>query len=141
MPVKKKKKNCSRALSSWEEYILTLVRTRKGFDVRFLADTFGISYGQVSRIYNTWATFLFLELSFLIPWPTQAQISAKLPKRFAKFSNVRVIVDCMELYIQKPHLPSSQKAGVATSIQIQPRFLLVLLHVISFVYFMVWNYF
>ena len=109
MPVKKKKKNCSRALSSWEEYILTLVRTRKGFDVRFLADTFGISYGQVSRIYNTWATFLSLELSFLIPWPTQAQISAKLPKRFAKFSNVRVIVDCMELYIQKPHLPSSQK--------------------------------
>ena len=54
-------------------------------------------------------TFLSLELSFLVPWPTQAEISAKLPKRFAKFSNVRVIVDCMELYIQKPHLPSSQK--------------------------------
>ena len=105
----RRKRNCSRALSSWEEYVLTLVRTRKGFDVRFLADTFGISHCQVSRIYNTWATFLSLELSFLVPWPTQAQMSAKLPKWFAKFSNVRVIVDCMELYIQKPHLPSSQK--------------------------------
>ena len=105
----RRKRNCSRALSSWEEYVLTLVRTRKGFDVRFLADTFGISHGQVSRTYNTWVTFLSLELSFLVPWPTQAEISAKLPKRFAKFSNVRVIVDCMELYIQKAHLPSGQK--------------------------------
>ena len=91
----RRKRNCSRTLSSWEEYVLTLVRTRKGFDVRFLADTFGISHDQVSRIYNSWATFLSLELSFLVPWPTQAQISAKLAKRLAKFSNVRVIVDCM----------------------------------------------
>ncbi len=42
-----------RLLSCWEEFVLTLVRTRKGFDVHFLADTFGISVSQVSRIYNT----------------------------------------------------------------------------------------
>jgi hypothetical protein len=126
----RRKRNCYRVLSTWEEYVLTLVRTRKGFDVRFLADTFGISHGQVSRIYNTWTTFLSLELSFLVPWPTKAQISAMLPKRFANFSNVRVIVDCMELYIQKPHLPSSQKlVGATTNTQILPKFLLVLLHV------------
>ena len=41
----RRKRNCSRALSSWEEYVLTLVRKRKSFDVRFLTDTFGISHG------------------------------------------------------------------------------------------------
>ena len=35
----KKKKEPPRILTIWEELILTLVRTRKGFDVHFLADT------------------------------------------------------------------------------------------------------
>ena len=37
-----RKKNLQRKLSSWEELVLTLVRTRKNFDVNFLADTFKI---------------------------------------------------------------------------------------------------
>ena len=92
-----------------EELILTLVRTRKGFDVHFLADTFGISGGQVSRVYNTWITFLSAELSFLVPWPSRAAIQKVLPKRFKKFKNIRVIIDCCEFYIQKPLIPESQK--------------------------------
>ena len=98
-----------RLLSPWEELILTLVRTRKGFDVHFLADTFGISGGQVSRIYNTWITFLSSELSFLVPWPSRAEIQKVLPERFKKFKNIRVIIDCCEFYIQKPSIPESQK--------------------------------
>ena len=77
-----------RLLSPWEELILTLVRTRKGFDVHFLADTFGISGGQVSRIYNTWITFLSSELSFLVPWPSRTDIQKVHPERFKKFKNI-----------------------------------------------------
>lgn len=62
-----KKKGPPGILTTWEELILTLVRTRKGFDVHFLADTFGITVGHVSRVYNTWITFLSCELSFLVP--------------------------------------------------------------------------
>ena len=65
-----KRKGKERALTTWEEFVLTLVRTRKGFDVNFLADTFGITSGQVSRIYNTRIIFLSSELSFLVPWPS-----------------------------------------------------------------------
>ena len=65
-----KRKGKERALTTWEEFVFTLVRTRKGFDVNFLADTFGITSGQVSRIYNTWIIFLSSELSFLVPWPS-----------------------------------------------------------------------
>ena len=107
---RKKKKAKPRILTPWEELILTLVRTRKGFDVHFLADTFGISAGQVSRIYNTWITFLACELSFLVPWPSREQIQKSLPKRFKKFKNVRVIIDCCEFYIQKSVIPESQKS-------------------------------
>ena len=84
--------------------------TRKGFDVKFLADTFGINNysSQVSRLYTTWITFLSQELSFLVPWPSRSELQKCLPKRLKKFKNVRVIIDCLELFIQKPKVPSCQ---------------------------------
>lgn len=85
------------------------MRTRKGFDVKFLADTLGINPSHVSRIYNTWVTFLSQELSFLVPWPSRSELRKSLPKRFKKFKNVRIIIDCLELFIQKPKVPASQK--------------------------------
>ena len=104
-----KKRGVARELTTWQEFVLTLVRNRRGFDVKFLADTFEITTGQISRIYNTWIKFLASELSFLVPWPTQQEIRESIPKRFKKYPNVRIIIDCVELYIQKPKLPSSQK--------------------------------
>ena len=110
---KRKRKHSAKhrvgVLTRREQFILTLVRTRKGFDVKFLADTFGISPAQVSRIYNTWITFLSQELSFLVPWPSRSELKKSLPKRFKGKENVRIIIDCLELFIQKPKIPSSQK--------------------------------
>ena len=108
----KKKATCVNdegVLSKREQSILTLVRTRKGFDVKFLADLFGISPGQVSKIYNTWITLISQELSFLVPSPSKSEVKKCLPKRFKRFENVRIIIDCLELFIQKPNIPSSQK--------------------------------
>ena len=85
------------------------MRTRKGFDAKFLADTFGINFSEVSRIYNTWIIFLSQELPFLVPWPSRSELQKCLPKRLKKFKNVRVIIYCLELFIQKPKVPSSQK--------------------------------
>ena len=96
-------------MTRWEELVLTLVRTRKGFDVKFLADTFGINSSRVSRIYNTWITFLSQELSFLVPWPSRSELQKCLQKKVKKFKNVRVVTDCHELFIHKPKVPSSQK--------------------------------
>ncbi|XP_046844577.1 uncharacterized protein LOC124438460 [Xenia sp. Carnegie-2017] len=104
-----KRGHVSRVLTHWEEFILTLVRTQKGFDVMFLADTFSVSASHVSRIYTTWVKFLPNELSFLVPWPSKSEIKEKLPKRFQKFKNLRIIIDCTEFFIQKPKIPGSQK--------------------------------
>ena len=96
-------------LTRWEQLVLTLVRIRKGFDVKFLAGTFGINSSQVSRIYTTCITFLSQELSFLVLWLSRSELQKCLPKRLKKFKNVRVIIDCLELFTQKPKVPSSQK--------------------------------
>ena len=96
-------------MTRWEELVLTLVRARKGFDVKFLADTFGINSSRVSRIYNTWIPFLSQELSFLVPWPSNQNYKNVCKKRLKKLKNVRVVTDCHELFIHKPKVPSSQK--------------------------------
>jgi len=106
---RRNKRGVKRYLPMWDEYILTLVRGRRNFDVRFLADTYGISIGQVSRIYNTWIILLSEELSFLVPFPSKDQSRKAVPKRFKKYPHLRIIIDCVELFIQKPKLPSSQK--------------------------------
>ncbi|CAB4002282.1 nuclease HARBI1 [Paramuricea clavata] len=102
---REKRRAQTRLLSCWVEFVLTLVRTRKGFDVHFLADTFGISVIQVSRIYNTWIIFLSEELSFLVPRPSRGEIKSVLPEQFQRIPNIRVIIDCCEFYIQKPLVP------------------------------------
>ena len=67
-------------LTRWELLVLTLMRTRKGFDAKFLADTFGINFSEVSRIYNTWIIFLSQELPLLVPWPSRSELQKCLPK-------------------------------------------------------------
>ena len=99
--VKKKTNTNDGVLTKWEQFVLTLMRTRKGLDVTFLADTLDINPSQVSRIYNTCVTFLSQELSFLVPWPSRSELRKSLPKRFKNFKNVRIIIDCLELFNSK----------------------------------------
>lgn len=64
--------------------LITLVRTRKGFDVKFLADTFGMNSSQVLRIYNTRITLLSQKLSFLVPWPSRSELQIKMSSKKIK---------------------------------------------------------
>lgn len=89
--------------------MLVLVRLRRGFDVEVLGDLFGIHASNISRIFITWINFLYLELKFLIAWPSKEQVKSTLPKQFKYFPKTRAIIDCTEFFIQKPSLPSSQR--------------------------------
>lgn len=107
--LKNRKVGPKRKLSIKEEFVLTLTRIRRGFDVEVLGDIFGVHSSVVSRIFTTWINFLYLELNFLISWPTREQITTNLPKCFKHFPKTRSIIDCTEFFIQKPSLPSSQR--------------------------------
>ena len=99
-----------RTLTLREEFIMTLIRIRRGFTVRTLSDMFGISVSYTSKIFCTWISFLYLELGpLLIRWPTKEQIAKTFPASFKHFKNTRCIIDCTEIFIQKPSMPSSQR--------------------------------
>lgn len=111
--LKNRKVGPKRKLSIKEEFVLTLTRIRRGFDVEVLGDIFGVHSSVVSRIFTTWINFLYLELNFLISWPTREQIATNLPKSFKHFPKTIIdywsIIDCTEFFIKKPSLPSSQR--------------------------------
>lgn len=98
-----------RRLSIKEEFVLTLVRLRRGFDVISLGNMFGVSGSSVSKTFLTWVCLLYKELNFLIQWPSKEQVRNKLPKCFKYFPKTRCIIDCTEFFIQRPSLPSSQR--------------------------------
>lgn len=98
-----------RLLSLKEEFTLTLLRLRRGFDTKSLGDMFGVSESSVCRIFTTWVCLMNIDLSFLIKWPTREQIRENLPKCFKYFKKTRCVIDCTEFFVQKPSLPSAQR--------------------------------
>ena len=94
-----------------EEFILTLVRLRLGLLSRHLTDIFGVSEGSVSKVFTTWICFLSTVFrDILLKWPCKEEIKKKLPSSFNKFPSTRIIIDCTEIFLQKPTSPSAQRA-------------------------------
>lgn len=99
---KRKKPGPSRKLSFLDEFLLVLMRLKAGLFVQDLADRFGISISLVSRICITWINLLYFELKDIFPFPTQELVRKNMPEEFAKFASTRIILDCTELFIQRP---------------------------------------
>jgi hypothetical protein len=75
-----------------------------------LCDWFGISCASGSKIFITWILFLEKELKFLIKFATLSEMEGiSRPKCYEEMKNLRAIIDCTELYIDKPSRPSSQR--------------------------------
>ena len=97
--------------SLMQEFILTLVKLRLGLTGKQLGDIFSISETQVSRIVTTWVCFLSSSLKeTLVTWPSRQLVTRKLPQTFNKYPNTRVIIDCTEMFVEKPTSPHAQKA-------------------------------
>ena len=97
------------ALTSWEAYLLTLVRLRRGLDVQLLAFLFGVSVSTASRVIATWIDFLAKELNFLIQWPTHEQLQNRSIAAFKYFNNTIAVIDCTEFFIQRASSTASQR--------------------------------
>ena len=100
-----------RKLTTWEQMLMTLVRLKRKPSIVMLADLFDIAPGTASRIFITWILFLEKELSFLLYFPTLAELSdIDCPKSLRQVENLRAIIDCTEFYIEKAFRISSQRA-------------------------------
>ena len=108
-PVKKSGKK--RSLTIFQEFILTLVRLRLGLLVQHLSDVFAISNSSVSKVFTTWICFLAIILKdVLLIWPSKESVRKNLPQSFKSYPSTRVVIDCTEIFIQKPTSPTAQRA-------------------------------
>ncbi|XP_019639903.1 PREDICTED: uncharacterized protein LOC109481748 [Branchiostoma belcheri] len=106
-----RKRGSKRKLSLREEFLLTLMRLRLGLTINFLAILFGLVPSSCSQIVSTWVRFLSGTLQPLIVWPSRHAISTTLPTQFKnKCSRIRCIMDCTEIFIERPRNLEMQAA-------------------------------
>ena len=96
-------KGQKRFLEPDDELFLTLCRLRVNIPEKVLADNYNISVSGVSRIFATWLDLLFSRLIQLPVWATRRTVEETMPKVFRqKYPLTRVVLDCTELFIEKP---------------------------------------
>ncbi|WAR20053.1 hypothetical protein MAR_001891 [Mya arenaria] len=103
------KRKGEQKMSLLDQFFGTLVRLRLGLAIKDIAERFNVSVGYMSSVFNTWARFFRLELEALFPYPSAEQVKQNLPESFSKFPNTRLIIDCTEIYVQKPNVLKAQR--------------------------------
>jgi len=98
-----------RKLTLEEEFFLTLVRLRTGLLIVDLASRFQISVASESSIFTTWINLLYVELKELCCLPNIDTMLVNKGGVFRTFSDVHMIMDCTELFTEKPSDLSERK--------------------------------
>jgi hypothetical protein len=99
----KKATTAPAALSIPDRVLMTLMKLRLNLLHRDLADRFHISVKAVSEIYQQTLHLLFTALKPMIKFESVAKIKETLPKPFWQYKNLRCIIDCSEIFIQRPN--------------------------------------
>ena len=98
-----KKPGQKRKLSMKEEFVLVMLKLRLNLDNLTLSVLFDISVSQVSNLFSSWINFLAQVLEPVIKWPSRQKVRKHLPLCFKlKYPNTTSIIDCTEIFIQKP---------------------------------------
>ena len=107
-------------LSQCESFILTLMKLRLNASNYDLGFQFGVSESTVSRAFAKWIEAMDIRLSFLITWPDRESIQKTMPFCFRPHYSLRVtsIINCFELFIEKPSDLLAKSCGHSISITI-----------------------
>ena len=98
-------------LDTKEQFFLYLTWLKNGFHLEHAAWLFGLTTSTVSRYIITWSNLLYFSLGSLPIWPTREQINEKMPDSFKRtYSTTRCIIDCTELYCQRPSSLATQSS-------------------------------
>ena len=82
---------------------MVLMKIRLNLRVKDLAARFGIPVRRVSGILKTVLPILAQRLSFLVKWPSRETCIRTLPGVFKRtYPRCRVVIDCTEIFIEKP---------------------------------------
>ena len=91
-------------LSKYQQMLLCIIRLRMNYLFRDLAYQLNVSVATVQRAFHCTLDLLYAKLSFLIRWPERSQLRKTMPMCFrtAYQNKVAVIIDCFELFTEKP---------------------------------------
>ena len=88
-------------LTAVDEFLLTLMRIKLGLVIQDLAFRFCIS--KKEEHVHKWVNIIYVQMSFLIYWPTKEQINATMSSEFKElFPKTCPVIDCSELTTETP---------------------------------------
>ncbi|XP_028418315.1 uncharacterized protein LOC114544501 [Dendronephthya gigantea] len=109
------KRGPKRTNSPEQEFFLVLARLRLGLLEEDIATRAGLSQSHMSRIFITWVDFLHSRLRSFPIWPSRKAVDNSMPASFRDmYPSTRVIIDCTEIFIEKPNSFRSQSATFST---------------------------
>ena len=71
-------------------------------DNELLASLFDVHASTISRYFQKLIDVLFERLKLLVKWPEHEQLYKTMPKEFKNFSKCIVIIDCFEVFMERP---------------------------------------
>lgn len=89
-----------------DRVVLVLIRLKTCLSFTCLATLFGISKTSVHRCFYHTVRSLATVLEAAIPWPSKEEIARNLPICFDEYREVRVVLDCTEVQVEKCHCSS-----------------------------------
>nr|XP_037283554.1 uncharacterized protein LOC119176397 isoform X1 [Rhipicephalus microplus] len=93
-------------MSTLERVILVLVRLKTCLPFVCMAPLFSVSRTTISRHFYSTLCNLATALKCAIPWPNKQEIASNLPQCFEEYKEVRVVLDCTEVAVEKSHCAS-----------------------------------
>ncbi|KAJ8678597.1 hypothetical protein QAD02_014384 [Eretmocerus hayati] len=91
------------ALSARARIVMCLCKLRLNLSFRCLAVLFGLNRKSSSSNVSYMIQLLSAIMDQFIFFPTREQCNRSLPKCFSKFSKTRIVLDCTEIPVEKPH--------------------------------------
>lgn len=92
------------------QLLITLIKLRLHTPNQELAYLFGVSEYSIANIFVTWVNFMYIQWRQLDIFPEKELVKFYMPRTFAQdFPNTRLIIDGMEVPIQKPSQPAAQQ--------------------------------
>jgi len=89
-------------LSLKERILMTFMKLKQKMSYSVLAIFFNCSNDKCKRIILNIIDILSLILKPMIPWPSRTEIKCNIPTCFRKFSDTRIVIDCIEIPLMKP---------------------------------------
>jgi len=100
-PTKDRQRPTRITLPLIDQMFAVLVRLRLGLLLNDIADRFSIPVSSFSNMFTTWICLMYEELKLINIFPTRQLVSLNTPKSFKSFPNIRIIIDCTEIFIQR----------------------------------------